>query len=541
MEDPEISIAEVEAGDSCAFAVDVTSATFPYELVGQFDVNPTESGSCVSDPPANGVWFRYTAPSDGFYQVDLANGTSTDAYSYLTVFDGTVCSPLGTELGCEEAYVTSVSGTVYLTGGQDCLILFHTDGNSFTMVDPTISITPITVDPGTVCQAAADVTSASFPFVLTGTFDGDPDEGGSCDTAPTNAVWFRYTAPATTSYRIELANASTTGAYSRAAVFDGTGCSPLPTELACETAAADTITVTVSLVEAESYLILFHTDGDGYTMVDPSINITPMAVGPGTMCNLAADVTAETFPFVILGELGGDPSPGGSCDATPTNAAWYLYTPPQDGLYQLDLVNSTSSTAQSVLAVFETSSCSPLGTEISCTTAAGTSIAAQLSLTGGVSYLILFHTDGDSSTMLNPAITIAEVGPGDACQTAYDVSAESFPFVLSGQFDADPAVAGSCDTTPTNIVWFRYTPSVTDDYTITLVNASTTTPSSRLALFDGTSCSPLGSELSCTTTGTASAGTSVALTAGQPYLIAFYTDGNASTMVDPQITIIPTP
>ncbi|MBI4951162.1 MAG: hypothetical protein HY908_03950 [Myxococcales bacterium] len=528
-------------GDSCGTALDVSAETFPYTLAGQFDGDPTEGGSCDSTP-TNAVWFSYTAPTTGSYRIDLANDTGTVAYSVVAVFAGTGCAPLASELACTTADATAISTTVDLVQGQSYLILFHTDGDAFTMVDPAISVTEIVAGPGDTCALAHDVTSETFPYQQTGQFDLDPAVGGTCDTTPTNAVWFSYTAPADGDYRFDLVNQTATNAYSALALFDGTACSPLGTQLSCTTASGTSISATVTLAQGQSYLVLFHTDGDAYTMLDPQISVTqlPPAV-PGETCAQARDVTAETFPFTLAGTFGADPGVGGSCDTTPTNAVWFAFAPATSGLYQIDLTNQTATSAYSVAAVFDGSACSPLGAQLSCVTASSKSASTSVYLEQGKSYRILFHTDGDSYTMVDPTLTVTSVpvSPGGLCQVAYDVSAETFPFQLTGTFGDDPTVGGSCDTTPTNVVWFSFTPSATASYTIDLANNTGTFAYSRVAVFTGLGCVPYGPEVACTTASSTGVSTSATLTAGQPYLIAFYTDGNAYTMVDPEITITP--
>ncbi|HVY47391.1 MAG TPA: hypothetical protein VHB21_15995, partial [Minicystis sp.] len=274
MVDPEISITPVVSGgpgDTCASADDVTGATFPVQLTGQFDQDPAVGGSCDTTPN-NAVWFAYSPASTGPYQIHATNHTTTNAYARLAVFDGTSCSPLGAEVSCTTNSATDVSTTDTLEQGKTYLILFHTDGDTYTMVDPEISIGPPPA--GSVCDNAVDVTGASFPVQLTGEFDDDPAVGGSCDTTPNNAVWFSFIPATTASYTISVANATTTFAYSRLAVFDGAGCSPLGTEVTCVTNSAKTASAQVSLTAGHPYRILFHTDGDSYTMVDPQITIT---------------------------------------------------------------------------------------------------------------------------------------------------------------------------------------------------------------------------------------------------------------------------
>ena len=525
-------------GGTCADAVDITSATFPYQLTGTFDDDPATGGSCDTTP-TNAVWFKYTPSASGTYNITVENNTTTGAYSRLAMFTGTSCSPLGTELGCLTQTSTTIDAEASLTGGTTYLILFHTDGNAFTMVDPSITITKQTTGPGEFCATAADVSSATFPYQVTGTYSQDPATGGSCDTTPTNAVWFTYTPSATGYYTITTTNHTGTGAYSRLAVFQGASCSPLGTQLACVTASSLTATASVALTQGTPYLILFHTDGDAYTMVNPSISITRATTGGGEFCATAADVTSATFPYQLTGTFNDDPAAGGSCDTTPTNAVWFSYTPATTGYYTISTTNHTSTGAYSVLAVFQGTSCSPLGTQQACVTASSTTAAAAVLLQGGTPYLILFHTDGASYTMVNPSITVtpATGGAGEFCASPADVSSATFPYHLTGTFNDDPATGGTCDTTPTNAVWFTYTPTTTKSYTIQVQNQTGTAAYSRLAVFQTAACSPYGTQLACVTPSSKTASTTLALTQGVPYLILFHTDGASFTMVNPIITI----
>lgn len=130
-------------------------------------------------------------------------------------------------------------------------------------------------DPGSTCATAADVTSASFPYQLTGTFTDDPT-GGTCDTMATNAVWFRYTPVATGDATVTLTNNTLTTSFSRLAIFTGASCDPYGAQVACVTSTSQTVSTTATLYSGTDYLIVFYTDGESYTMVDPEIDI----VGP---------------------------------------------------------------------------------------------------------------------------------------------------------------------------------------------------------------------------------------------------------------------
>ncbi len=387
----------------------MTGATFPYQLSGTFTDTPSTGGSCTSGY-TNTVWFSYTAPTTTLYDISLTNATTTWAYSRMAVFTGTTCNPYGSEVACEISSTLSVGATPALAAGQAYLIMFHTDGASYTMVNPTIDITALPPPgPGETCSSAVDISSVAYPYQQSGTFSDDPTFAGSCVTSPTNAIWYEYTPTTTGYYQLDVVNSTTTNAYSRLAVFDGASCAPLGAELDCVLDSSQSATSNaLYLTAGQPYTIVFSTDGETYTMVNPQITVTTLPPPPpGSFCNSPASLTGQTFPYGLTGTFDDDPPTGGSCDTYSYNAVWYEYTPASTGTYSINASNATTTNAWSRLAVFTGLGCTPFGTEVGCTTANATSITLNsLSLTGGQPYLIMFYTDGDSYTMVNPQITI---------------------------------------------------------------------------------------------------------------------------------------
>ena len=538
----DIAISILDSGLTCAQATDLTFQTFPYTLTGTFDDDPAEGGSCDATP-TNAVWFSYTAPNAGWYDISAVNNTSTGAWSRLAVFDGTGCSPLGSELECVTTTNKTPATQVYLSQGQSVLILFHTDGDSYTMVDPEITIAEITFASGEECSTPIDLSSETFPYTATGTFDYELAAGGSCDATPTNMVWFSYTPANSDWYSISATNATSTNAFSRLAVWEGDTCDPHDTQIACVTASSKSATATpLYLTQGVTYLIAFYTDGNSYTMVDPEITIATVAApNAGEVCLTSVDVSAEAFPYTLTGTFDYD-GPGGSCDTTANNMVWFDYTPSSSDWYSVSSTNATATAASSRLVVWEGGGCAPLGPEVSCVAVSGkTATASPLYLTQGQTYLIGFYTSGETYTMVDPQITITTTAPplpGEMCISAVDLSAETFPYSLTGTFTND-GPGGSCDATATNIVWYTYTPTVTQDYTISGVNYTGTLAYSRLAIFETASCNPYGAQVACVTSSNKTPSTTVTLTQGVTYLIAFYTDGESYTMIDPDITITP--
>jgi hypothetical protein len=389
------------AGVTCADAYDVSDEEFPFLLGGNFTDDPAVGPSCDLTP-TNAAWFEFTPETSGWYEIFAQNNSTGWAQSRLAVFEGDSCDPYGEELACETSGTKSALTAAELVEGTIYLIVFLTDSDAYPMVNPEISITP--VDPGELCVEAVDVSSETFPFELAGDFGQDPEFGSSCDITPTNAVWFTYTPTVSGWYEVLAENNTSSWAYSRLAVFEGTGCDPFGEEVICEAASSKTALTAAELTADAGYLILFHTDNDAYPMQDPEISITP--VDPGEICVEAADVTGETFPFQLIGDFAQDPDEGGSCDTTPTNAVWFAYTAPSSGSFEIYAQNNTTSWAYSRLAVFEGGICDPLGAELECVTANAKEITVTVDFAVDETYLILFHTDNDSFPMVDPAVAI---------------------------------------------------------------------------------------------------------------------------------------
>ena len=261
------------------------------------DTTNSGSGSCYTENGAD-IIASYTATTtDGLIftwnNVNLQNGT----WRNYELWRGSCDPAVGTELHCNNSTTSGEAFTVGTVAIGDVFYMkaiAETAGDDFTSADFRVEIAP-PPPPGGVCTDAIDLDAAGVPHTVTGQFDSAGAPGGSCDTTADNAVWYSYTPGTTGWYTIDAANTETaSNPYSRIAVFETTTCSPLGTEVACGSTAANTIHMDYNYLTAgTTYLIVFYTDGVPYFMVDPTINIQPGPAPPdGEMCSSPATLSS---------------------------------------------------------------------------------------------------------------------------------------------------------------------------------------------------------------------------------------------------------
>jgi hypothetical protein len=250
----------------------------------------------------------------------------------------------------------------------------------------------------------------------------------------------------------------------------------------------------------------------------------------GTTCELAA-----TIPGAGGGvELDGQPFEGssanpGSCGYS--GGAWFSFTASQPGCYGIS--SDPGNPLFHAQAVFEGTECEPLGDEVECLPQVSLK-NTELYLDSGQGCLILVS----AAALWQPSagVTFMTNDPGRACQTAYDVSAETFPFQLAGQFPCDTRAAGSCAPYQVgNAGWFKYVPTITAPHTITAqtIGGCNMFCDPTIAVFEGDGCAPMGDEIVCANyPDSPSASVTVGLTQGTTYLIEFSLDEDADMAID---------
>jgi hypothetical protein len=138
---PEISISMPMPGQICAAPLDVSSASFPMFLDGDFSMDPEAPMAC--DPtPFNAVWLTYSPAQDGWYEVIAQNFSTTNPSSSMAIYETSACYPFGLQLTCQTNWDEMISDIVYMEAGTTYLIEFATNYDDETMVDPVIAIVP---------------------------------------------------------------------------------------------------------------------------------------------------------------------------------------------------------------------------------------------------------------------------------------------------------------------------------------------------------------------------------------------------------------
>jgi len=239
------------------------------------------------------------------------------------------------------------------------------------------------------CDEAMDVSAESFPFSLTGPSTTNPADGSSCGGTPTNAVWFKFTASTSGGVEVSAHNDSATNGVTPRRFRDG-GLQSYGTELACATSGA----VDVSAVLGSDC---------GTTVPHPvphrrrpvhdgrsgDISITPAP--DGALCARSDRSLGAQFPLETVGEFTADPVVAPSCRAL-GHQRRLVQLPRLERLVRDRCHEQTGTNAYSRLAVFESTECDPYGSELACVTNPAPNASAQVLLTQGKRYLILFAT-----------------------------------------------------------------------------------------------------------------------------------------------------
>ena len=176
----------------------VTSAT----ITGTNAEATTQAGEPTCCFTSDTVWYRWTAPKTGNYRVELC-GSSFN--TYLKVLKGTAVNALETvaenndDPGCADGSRSRLTFIAFQGQRYELQV-----GSAVSGATGTISGSIALISPPN--DFFADATAlAGGSAAITGTNVGASTESGEPTTgSPNSTVWYRWTAPTTGDYRIEL-------------------------------------------------------------------------------------------------------------------------------------------------------------------------------------------------------------------------------------------------------------------------------------------------------------------------------------------------
>jgi hypothetical protein len=257
--------------------------------------------------------YLFTAPADGTYTFDT-QGSPLDTVLY--VLDGE-CA--GAELGCNDDGDGSQSAVgVDLVDGQTVTVVV--DGN-----DAFGLPFEVRVQSGSFVCPLEDIGNTVPQTVSGDTTELFDTSAGSCGGQAGRDASYLFTAPATATYSFETFGSSFESVLY---ILDGT-CSGNEISCGSEGTLADLTMgeqVTV-VVDSQFAWGTFDLRIDSLGGACPDQNI------------------GNTIPQTIVGDTtGGDNTDAGTCGGQFTADEFYVFTAPQDGLYQFDTFGSTLDT-----------------------------------------------------------------------------------------------------------------------------------------------------------------------------------------------------
>ncbi len=339
----------------------------------------TVSTSCASGGSAD-LWYSWTAPSNGSFEVNTCSDTSYD--TALALYDG--CG--GSEVACNDNDCGTSSRITYsVTGGSTYIVRVGGSGAAVGSGVLTAAFTPDGGgDDNDTCAGALPLSLGDTPFdtgAATQTVSTSCAAGGSAD------LWYSWTAPSNGSF--EVNTCGDTSYDTALALYDGCGGS----EIACND---DDCSLRSRIVYAVTGGSTYIVRVGGYSSnTGPGLLtalFTPDGGGSGPANDNCADaivVSEGDTAFDNTDATTDGPDEPGACTAFSYSQVdsdiWYSYTPAQSGDATISLCGSGYDTK---LAVYE-GGCPGVESAVACNDdACSLQSEVTLAVTGGTQYLV---------------------------------------------------------------------------------------------------------------------------------------------------------
>jgi len=354
---------------------------------------PTQSGV------TNSVWWSWTAPSSGFFQVDT-RGSNFD--TWLSVFTGSAVNNLSL-IGFDDQGGGNNTSLLTLNATAGTTYRIAVDGwlSNTGAVQLNVAPTPPANDnfANQIPLTGGTATTTGSNRGATGQV-GEPSQSG-----PINSAWWSWTAPTSGIYKIDTKGSKFDTYLS---VFTGSAVNNL-TLIGANDDAAGSLTSLVSLNATAGTTYRIAVDGFSSITGEIQLNIAPPPPANDNFANRIA-LTGSTANATgtnrgATGELG-EPAQSGQI-----NSVWWTWTAPTTGDYNFDTIGSGSDT---YLSLF-TGTNLPSLTLVAANDDGGGSLTSRItqSVTAGTTYQIAVDGWSDRTGPINLNIAPTPLGSAD--------------------------------------------------------------------------------------------------------------------------------
>jgi hypothetical protein len=407
------ALAEPPANDNFASAVAITGSTVTGNNLEATKQEQAGEPNHAGDPGGASVWYSWTAPSTGLFEVTTC-GSQFD--TLLAVYTGSAVNALTEVASNDEAFRCP---------SQSELVLHATSGVNYKIaVDGWSAGGSTTADTGNFVLVVSAVTppsndSFSAPVDLGGDSDlvvsgdnigatkqgGEPNHAGNSGGA---SVWYSWTAPITGTYQVDTcANDFDT----LLAIYTGSAVNALTPIASDHNSCGSGSGLQFSAVSGTEYRIAV----DGFSGAIGNFELAIDFLDPPPNDNFASAQTLSGFNAAATGDnfdatiQPGEPAhfPGG-----PFASVWYSWTAPGSGQVTIDTCGSDFDT---VLAVYTGNAVNALAPIASNDDACGSGQSrVSFAATAGTTYRIAVDGYGDIGDIdLKLILTVPQLAPKD--------------------------------------------------------------------------------------------------------------------------------
>jgi len=449
------------------FADRIFLGDLPVSTTGSNIGATAEPQEPAQNGPINSVWWSWTAP---YTETVNINTIGSNFDTWLSVFTGSALPNLNL-IGFNDDGGGGLTSLVSLNATAGTTYQIAVDGYSSATGQIALNIV---VPPPPNDNFANQIALTGETATTKGSNRGATEEVGEpTQSGITNSAWWSWTAPTTGLYNIDTRGSNFDTYLS---VFTGPAVNNLSLIGANDDAAGNLASlVTVNATAGTTYRIAV----DGYSSATGQIalNIAPPPPPNDNFANqipLTGEIATTKGSNRGATEEVGEPTQSGI-----TNSAWWSWTAPNSGLYNIDTRGSNFDT---FLSVYNGSALGNL-TLISANDDAGESLTSLVSLnaTAGTTYRIA--VDGFNSNTGAIQLNIAPPPPANDNFANRIALTGATTNATGSNRGATPEVGEPAQSGLINSVWWTWTAPTTGNYTFDTIGSGYDT---YLSLFTGT-------------------------------------------------------